>query len=157
MSKGSKVVGVRLDLDTIQELKKKTGGDVSKVLKQLIKQYVETPEPTRPLSEDVEKLLGKFQERVNEYIGKIKQFCEEHAKIITQNNEKERNNYNYWRDLCLHRHRRVTYNALRIYAEKYIVNNAKAEDRSELEKRIREIIDKAVNEVYPSQYPPFYQ
>lgn len=158
MPKGSKVIGVRLDSATIEELKKKTGGDISKALKQLIKQYVESPEPVRTESpEHVEKLLSVFQERVNEYITQIKQFCEEHAKIITENHEKERDKYNYWRDICLHRHRRITYNALKIYAEKHIISNAKAEDKPELEKRINEIIDKAVKEVYPSQYPPLYQ
>jgi len=158
VSKGSKVIGVRLDLNTIEELKKKTGGDISKALKQLIKQYVESPELVRTeLPENIEKLLGEFQERVNEYIAKIKQFCEEHSKVITENHEKERDKYNYWLNTCLHRHRIITYNTLKIYAEKTILKNAKAEDKNELEKRIREIIDKAVNDIYPSQYPPLYE
>lgn len=156
---GSRVTSIRLsveELNKFKEIAKNKGLDFNTLVREALTSYTGVLE--RPqLPQNIEKLLGEFQERVNEYIGKIKQFCEEHAKIVTENHEKERDKYNYWRDMCLHRHRRITYNTLKIYAEKHIISKVNAEDKNELEKRIREIIDKAVNDIYPSQYPPLYQ
>jgi predicted DNA-binding protein len=153
------VTSIRLsveELNKFKEIAKNKGLDFNTLVREALTSYTGVLE--RPqLPQNIEKLLGEFQERVNEYIGKIKQFCEEHAKIVTENHEKERDKYNYWRDMCLHRHRRITYNTLKIYAEKHIISKVNAEDKNELEKRIREIIDKAVNDIYPSQYPPLYQ
>jgi hypothetical protein len=162
VSKPSKVIGVRLDLDTIEELKKRSNGDVSKVLKKLIKEYVERPELIRPqLPEYIEKLLSLFKEKIDNYLVGVRAFCEEHAKIITENHEKEKDKYNYWRDLCLHRYRRITRNNLNVYVQDHLlkkinVHSLSKEEKIELERRINELIEYAVRSIYSSEFPPAY-
>jgi len=153
---------VRLDLDTIEELKKRSGGEISKVLKQLIKQYVESPEHTRPqLPQYIEDLLSQFKERVREYVEEVKRFCEEHARIITENHDQEKERYNYWRDLCLHRYRRLTRNNLNVYIQDVLmkrinIHKLSADERVELQRRLNEIVENAVKEIYASPFPPSY-
>jgi predicted transcriptional regulator len=113
---------------------------------------VESPPRETELSREIEDLLEEFKERVNEYIAKVKAFCEEHAKTVSEKGGK----YEYWLNTCLWRHRRITHDTLKIYAEKNILRYASRENMLELEKRIRDIVESALDNIYPSQYPPIY-
>lgn len=147
-----KVISIRLDEELIDQIRKH--GSLTRFIRNALKAYTENTNNTLP--DDVEQLLSEFKQRVDEYVERVKQFCSDHAKEITSSHESEKD-FDYWRDICLYRYRIITRHNLDVYAkllQKYI--RLDSNKRAVLEKKINEIIDYAINEIYSSQYPPIY-
>lgn len=151
----TQVVSVRLDSEIVEELKKR--GDISSFLRELItKSVAKSAETSLP---QIEEVLSQFRSLVKEYVERVKQFCEEHAKEITESHESEKDKFKYWRDLCLYRYRVITRHNLSTYISDKLLPRLQRLDpnqRTTLEKRLNEIVEEAVNEIYRSQYPPAY-
>jgi signal recognition particle GTPase len=158
-------VGFRLDSETESKLKNiadREGKSVSDILRNLVDFYTSRkPEINETgLPQYLEIILSEFKNRVKEYVERVKQFCEEHAKEITSIHESEKDKYEYWRDTCLHRYRTITTHNLHVYiTDKLLPRITQQLDKAQivmLEKHINRIIEDAVNEIYSSQYPPVY-
>ena len=165
---GSRVTSIRLseeELKKFKEIAERRGIDFNTLVREALRMYVkEIGGP--PLSEGsqlpslIEDVLVEFKGNVDKLVSEVKQFCEEHGRIISESSEKE--HYAYWRDVCLHRHRRTVFNTLKVYVKEKLykhidISKLTREEQLELEKRINDIIREAVNSIYPSQYPPMYQ
>jgi hypothetical protein len=156
----TQVISIRLDTEIVEELKKR--GDISSILKQLITGYVESQGIIKTrLPSDVEELLGEFKVKIDNYINNVRSFCEEHAKIITESHDKEKDKFEYWRDICLHRNRSITRSNLNVYVKDVLfkqisVHSLSRDEKIELDKRINELIEYAVRTIYASEYPPIY-
>ena len=159
---GSRVTSIRLseeELNRLKELAKERGIDFNTLVKEALRQYTGAQHRSQ-LPQYIEDLLSQFKERVREYVEEVKRFCEEHARIIT-NHDQEKERYNYWRDLCLHRYRRLTRNNLNVYIQDVLmkrinIHKLSADERVELQRRLNEIVENAVKEIYASPFPPSY-
>jgi Arc/MetJ-type ribon-helix-helix transcriptional regulator len=158
----SKVVTVRLDKETLGRIKDKYGS-VSDFVKEAINVLFESPQSplsSTALPEIAEKLIEEFKEVVKRHVERAKQFCEEHAREITTIHEKEKDKYDYWRDTCLHRYRTITRSNLNVFIKDKllprVISSLDANQKAMLEKRLNDIINEAVKEIYISEYPPIY-
>jgi predicted DNA-binding protein len=155
---GKKIVTFKLDSETekrLKEIAEKRGKTVSDILRELISSYTETPQ--QDYSDSLAEILRQFEERAMEYIENTKKFCEEYSNEVLVNNPQA--DWEFVYDTCRYNLRRHAYNTLKIYFEekvkpllrKYVLD---VKTQVEIERRIHEIINKAVKELYPSPYPP---
>lgn len=145
----TQVVSVRLNREIVEELKRR--GDISTVLKEIISKSI-----TKSTESSLPEIITEFKNRVEEYIERVKQFCNDHANEIITFHESEKDKFEYWRDTCLHRYRTITRHNLHVYVKDKLFPKIRPEDRASIEKQVNKIIEDAVNEIYNSQYPPVY-
>jgi len=158
----SKVIGVRVDsgiAERLEELARRRGKKVSDLLKELVESYLESaPQDNATISNDtIENALKQFNDIAMEYVENFKKFCKEHSEIVAQNHSNVDKEFIY--EHCLWGFRRHVYNTLRHYYERKVIPTIRVFIRDNdtqlyVERRVSEIINKAVKELYSSPYPP---
>jgi predicted transcriptional regulator len=158
---GKKIVTFKLDSETerkLREIAEKRGKTVSDVLRELIDSYIEnhSREEADSSVNEINEILKQFEERAMEYIDSLKKFCSEHADIVASRNPGADRDFVY--ESCLWELRRHAYNTLKHYYERKVIPLIRPyvtdANRLEVEKKVHEIINKAVRELYSSPYPP---
>jgi len=122
-----------------------------------VEAYVETGKEEVTLSDSVNEILMKFENAVKEYIENLKRFCRDHADTVVKNNQNVNARYIY--EECLWSLRRHAYNSIKSHYEEKLIpilmNYVRDTDTQlQVEKKVYEIINRAVRDLYPSPYPP---
>ena len=159
----SRVTSIRLSEDELSRFKaiaESKGVDFNTLVREALSSYTGVKGRVQ-LPEYVERVLGEFKVKIDNYVNRVKEFCEEQAKIIVESHESERGKHDYWRDACLHRYRRLTRSNLKVYVQDVLYKQINTgalskEEKEELERRISELVDYAVKNIFVSETPPAY-
>jgi hypothetical protein len=159
----SRVVCTRVSTevaDKLEEIARKKRKKVSEILKEIVDSYLEsTPETTDSDTgvTEIDNILNQFNDRAMEYIENFKKFCKEHSDTVAQKQPGVDKEFVY--EHCLWSFRRHVYNTLKLYYEEKVIPLLRRYIRDShtqlsVERRVMEIINKAVKELYPYPYPP---
>ncbi len=101
---GSKdVICVRLDWEYIyklEQLAKSQGIDRSKLLRQIIIQYLDSQAgSSNSIPETVKDVIDQSIKTMETVVNNVIKYCEDHAKEIVERRPSE--NYQYWKNRCI--------------------------------------------------------
>jgi predicted CopG family antitoxin len=104
----------------------------------------------------ISEILSKFESRALEYIEDIKKLCRDYANEVVAKDPQADRDLVY--DLCRYQLRRHVYNTLRdfykIKVEPLIREYVSEGEYHKVERRVHDIINKMIKELYPEPYPP---
>jgi predicted CopG family antitoxin len=159
-----KIISIRVSEDLYSKLKELK--ITSEELRKVIEDYVtskerglgESPKTDSGVSSDskVSEILSQFERIALEYIEYTKNFCEDHANQVVAKDPQADRDLIY--DLCRYNLRRHAYNTLRdfykIKVAPLIREYVDSGEYDKIERRVHDIIDRAVRELYSDPYPP---